>query len=490
MKHITPEQAGIPSGAIARFLDVLEESRLCMHSVVILRGGDAVAEGYWKPFDAARKHRMYSVSKSFVSLAVGLMIDEGKLALEDRIVDFFPEFNPVHPLLTEATVRDMLTMCDCHDSETHSFDKLSGWNQSWFDTPPSHPPGFIHSYNTTCTNLLCAIVEKLAGTTMMEYLYPRLLDPIGFTLGCVCIRTPDGFSFGGSGVLCTPRDLARVALVCLNSGRWGDRQLISEAYVRQATSFQADNSVTNEDIEHRQGYGYHFWRTRHNGFAFYGMGCQLAICLPDADLILVTTGDTQDTKPDTSGIMSALWEEILPSLSNAPLPDNPEARAELTSLLGTMPPALADGAAESPLAGVISGKTYRLHPNEAGFSEIRFVIREDDGQIIYKNRRGEKQIFFGFGRQVKFIFLETHDSGQQIGVPLGSGYEAHASAGWIDPHTLNMLCYATDDYLGSLRLSAVFEGDRVAVLLRKTTEGFWDDYKGYLYGEAETCNDT
>ena len=480
----TPESVGIPSSAVTAFVRALAEHQLCLHSVLVFRHGKLAAEGYAPPFDAERTHRMYSISKSFTSLAVGLMLGEGRLRLTDRVIDYFPEYCPVpvHPLIAAATIRDMLTMCDCHDTSTHGFGISKNWLESWFAAPPSHPAGTVYAYNTTCTNLLCAIVEKLSGTTMMEYLYPRLLAPIGFAPGRVCIQTPDGDSFGGSGVLCTPRELARVALLCLNGGQWDGQQLIDEAYIRQATSCQVDNSLDNADIEHRQGYGYQIWRTRHNGFAFWGMGCQLAICLPDQDMVIVTTGDTQDTTPDTSIVMRTLWDTILPALSDGALPEDAAAHAVLTDTMRGLSLVTAGGAAQSPLSAAVSGKLYKLHPNEAGWRDVRFVFSGSEGRMVYTNCRGTKEIPFGFGTAKPFVFPETHYSGLRIGAPRGAGYASQASAGWVGGRTLFILCYLVDDHLGSLRVNAVFDGERITLCMKKTAEGFLDDYTGCLYG--------
>ena len=484
----TPENLGIPSGAIMAFLDRILDHRLNLHSLLILRGGKLAAEGYWAPFSRDRKHRLYSSSKSFTSLAVGRMISEGRLSLQDRVVQFFPEKLPqqVHPWIARATIRDMLMMADCHESPTYSFDDTD-WLAGWFNKAPDHLPGMIYTYNTACTQVLCAIVEKLTGMKFLAYLRP-VFDAIGASPDIWCIEAPDGCSFGGSGVMATPRDLARTALLFLNMGRHDGQQLISENYMREATTRQIDNYIdhatSDDDIEHQQGYGYQIWRTRHNGFCFYGMGCQLAIALPDKDLLVVTTGDTQGTLPDTSEVLSALWENLYDQISDGPLPENPGARNELAGRLLKLAMPVVQGVLTQPLTARINGITYDMAENPMGIKTVRYQFRENTGTLAYVNATGAHEISFGLGWNQPGVFPETHYSGRRIGTPKNAGYEMYASAAWRDEKTLLTVCYITDDYLGSLAINATFSDQYVTLLMHKRAEAFLNEYHGFASGRT------
>ena len=476
----TPESAGVPSRAVTAFLKRLDDNELCMHGVMLFKNGKLLAEGYAPPYTADRKHRMYSISKSFTALGIGIMADEGKLTLDDRIVGHFPEYapGPVHPFLAEATIRDMLTMRDCHNSTLRTIGE-------WFSTPPTHPAGTVFMYNTTCTNLLCAIIERISGGTLMEYLYPRMLEPIGFTPGCACIKGTWGYSWSGSGIICTPGDLAKVAMLCMNGGVWDGRRLISESFIKEAVSKQTDNYIANDDPEHQQGYGYQIWRTRFNGFGFFGMGTQLAVALPDKDLLLITTGDTQGTTGGSASVLRSFWETVVPSVIDGVLPEDRSAQQELEDALNDVGLLKMKGAAESPVVNNISGKTYRLFDNTNGWKTARFEFGGGGGAIIYETGRGIKKIPFGFGAFKRFEFPETHFPGMEMRVPSGIGYESYASAGWSDERTLNILCYLIGDYCGNLRITAVFDGDRATIYLKKAAEHFLEEYEGWIIGYAQ-----
>lgn len=197
----SPERLGIPSLSILRFMDKLHREQICMHGFLLLRQGQIAAEGYWAPFLETSMHRMYSVSKSIVSLAIGLLIDEGKLNLHDRVVAFFKDKlpDPIHPYLAQATVRDLLMMASPHIRTTYTRHDTD-WAATFLNSKPTHIPGTLFSYDTSATVTLYTIVERISGLPFLSYMRERLLDPIGFSQDAWCVQTPEGTSWGGSGV--------------------------------------------------------------------------------------------------------------------------------------------------------------------------------------------------------------------------------------------------------------------------------------------------
>jgi len=480
----------VPDRAVLRFLERIERERTCMHGFLILQDGDIAAEGYWAPFTAERKHRMYSVSKSIVALAIGLLIDEGKLRLADRAVGFFGDKLPeqVHPYLEQTTIRDLLMMSTPHSMNAYTRHDPD-WAAAFFRMQPSHPPGTIFSYDTAATVVLNTIVERISGVPFLEYMRPRLLDAIGFSPDAWCIQTPEGASWGGSGVICTLRDMAKLAAVCLNGGRFGGRQLISEAYIREATSRQIDNSVSHND-----GYGYQIWMEKDGGFSFRGMGSQFAFCYPQHDFIFACIADTQGSGPTGTGIVDAFRDEFYPYLADGARPGEASGLAggvrsgeesdgrllrEKIRRLHVLP---QHGATASTYAARISKRWYRLNDNPMGISHMRFVLEGDEGVWEYANATGEHRLRFGIGKQAEETFPETHYYGARIGTPAGRGYRCLSSAAWVEEHKLNLLVYITDDYLGTMRATFAFKGDEISVLMTKAAEWFLDEYEGFAGG--------
>ncbi|MBE6928717.1 MAG: serine hydrolase [Ruminococcaceae bacterium] len=480
----TPESVGIPSAAIQKFLNRLEEKRLPMHSILMLRHGKLVFETYWKPFDKDRKHRMYSTSKSFVSAAIGILAGEGKISLDDTVASFFPDLAPknMHPYVACATIRDMLMMATpfLYGHCTYS-DQCQDWAKSFFDAEPSHLPGKIFSYDTTATVMLSIIIKRVTGVEFTEYLRDRFFEPAGMNTDIWCVETPCGHEWGGSGVECTPRDLMKFALVFLNGGKLNGKQIVPEDYARAAVSRQIDNSFTAGSAEHTFGYGYQFWRHRY-GWSCRGMGSQLAIAFPDQDFICITTGDTQAVPAGCGNIYDALYAEILPCLNeNESLPEDPAGHQALLDATADQELLCCVGKHESPLAGIVSGKTYRMDPNgKKPLKWVRFNFEGDEGTMEYENETGVHAIRFGFGHQVKGVFPETHYYGKRIGTPAGRGYECHASAGWVGEQGLLIYIYATDDYLGTIKMNFAFVDDRITLQSFTNAEWFFREYNDII----------
>lgn len=474
----SPESLGIPSQAILNFLQRIDTERIGMHGFLLVRHNRIAAEGYWAPWSADRKHRMYSISKSFVSLAVGMLIDEGKLTLTDRVADFFPDKVPanLHPWVAAATVRDLLIMATPHSTTSYTRDDRD-WVWTFFNLAPSHPPGTLFSYDTAATVVLNAIVEQLAGKPFLDYMRPTFLDRIGFSPDAWCIRRPEGGSWGGSGVICTLRDMAKVALTCMNGGLWGDEQLLPAEYVRAATSKQIDNAIRGHS-----GYGYQIWCEEENGFSFRGMGSQYAFCFPDKGFLFACIADTQGA-PAGSAIPTVMWEELYPYLADTPLPEEPSTQAALTQQIEQLAVLPLPGSISSPLADAVNGAWYTLEENPMEITRMRLTFNGDQGTWEYTNGQGDNALHFGIGQLVAGKFPQRNYFGEQIGSIPGIEYDCQASAAWVDEQTLNLEVLITDDYLGGLRISFAFKGEEIGVFMTKQAEWFLDEYNGFAGGK-------
>ncbi len=482
----SPESLGIPSQAILNFLQRIDAERINVHGFLLVRRNRIAAEGYWAPWSAERKHRMYSVSKSFVALAVGLMIDEGKLTLDDRVATYFPDKVPaaLPPWLAMSTVRDLLMMATPHSTTSYGRDDPD-WVWTFFNRPPSHPSGTIFSYDTAATVVLTAIVERLAGMGFLDYMRPRFLDRIGFSTDAWCVRTPEGGSWGGSGVLCTLRDLAKVALATMNGGLWGEERLLPEGYMRAATAKQIDNAIRGHD-----GYGYQIWCEKENGFSFRGMGSQYAIAFPDKEFLFTCIADTQGA-PAGSAIPDVMWEEIYPHLADGPLPENDDIHAALAAQIERLAVLPLPGSPTAPVATEVDSVWYALAENPMGITRMRLSFTDDQGQggqgvWEYTNGQGDNLLRFGIGHVLAGQFPQRNYFGEQIGVIPGIAYDCLASAAWIDEQTFNLEVYITDVYLGGLRISFAFKGDEISIFMTKQAEWFLDEYNGFAGGTKQS----
>ena len=241
----------ISSEAMLRFVERLEREDVCLHGFELRQDGEIRAEGYYAPFAKGQPHRMYSVSKSMVALALGLLLGEGRLRLTDHIVDFFPEALPAapDPRLLRMTIEDMLRMTTCYRRTTYREGVDRDWAATFFRGDCTHEPGTLFHYDTSCTQVLGALCQRVSGQGLLELLEERIFHPIGATDPKRWLTDPSGVPQGGTGLIMSLRDLGKTAQLVMDGGRG----LLPESFLRSATAKQVDTTVQGNP-EERFGY--------------------------------------------------------------------------------------------------------------------------------------------------------------------------------------------------------------------------------------------
>ena len=328
----SPESQGISSAAVRDFVETANTQIHTLHSFMLVRHGHVVAEAWWKPEGPDKPHVLWSLSKSFTAAAVGLAIAEGKLSLDDPVLKFFPAATPAEPSenLKAMQLRHLLSMSGGHDTEPKFRIEDGPSVKAFLEHPVSHSPGTWFRYNTPSTYLCSAIVTKVTGQTVLEFLKPRLFEPLGIespTWGA----SAEGYSLGGYGLFARTEDIAKFGLLHLQKGRWNGKQIIPEKWVETATSKHVENdqSPGGKNPEWRQGYGFQFWRCRHNAYRGDGRDGQICLVLPDQDAVVAITAQTGQMQTE----LDLVWEKLLPAFRGEALPENPAAREALTQTL-------------------------------------------------------------------------------------------------------------------------------------------------------------
>lgn len=485
----TPEEAGISSAAIEKWLSMLKKRDLTMHGAMIVRGGKCVFEAYWKPVEASFMHRLYSCSKSFVSVAVGMAVEQGLLSLDDRCVDFFPERvtkleGGIDLRLARMTVRDCLRMATCWTKGSNYSASCHDWIASFFEDEVTHVPGTVYNYCTSGTTMLCCILKRVSEKQFTEVLRP-VFDRIGISKDAFCVLAPEGsgeyVEWGGSGVVMTMRDFARFAELCMHYGVYEGEHLLPEAYMREATSRLIDNGLDGGDEYHSTGYGYQFWMMPEGGFGFVGMGGQFALCFPEKDLMLVTTGYEELNSTARAAIFDGLYEYILPSLNDGPLPEDPDALRSLTTLADSLELPCARGQVKSDRIDMIDSRWYRMDPNEMGLYSSCFTFADGECTWEYENRTGYHVMTLGMCRNIEQEFPERYCD-IKIDKKAEKGYRAFCSAAFTTPDTLRVEIRVLDTYLAQARLDICFKDDTVTLRGYKHAEWFMDEFAGYASG--------
>jgi CubicO group peptidase (beta-lactamase class C family) len=343
----TPEAQGVSSVDLQKFVGALNAIPT-LHGFVVVRHGRVITEGWWSPYDARHQHTVYSLSKSFTSTAVGLAIAEGKLHLDDPVLKFFPEDAPANPgaNLKSLTVRDLLTMSSGQETEiTNAPDQICP--KLFLAQPVTNSPGTRFKYSTADAFMLSAIVQKVTGQNELDYLRPRLFEPLG-------IEQPlwdtnfQGIAMGGTGLHLHTEDIAKLGQLYLQHGNWHGRQLIPSNWVAMATSFQISNiNHNNSGADWHQGYGFMFWRCRHNCFRGDGAYGQFCLVMPDEDAVVAINSGTKDMQV----VLDAVWNNLLPAMQPQALPANPAALKQLQEQTAQLEIAPVHGAATSALMG-------------------------------------------------------------------------------------------------------------------------------------------
>lgn len=446
----TPEAQGVSAAGLLEFIDVADREIDSLHSLMLVRHGHVVAEGWWAPYDAATPHRLYSLSKSFTSTAVGMAIAEGRFSLDDPVLKFFPDDAPADPSanLRAMRVRDLLTMSAGHADETSSAaDAICA--KTFLAHPVPHAPGTHFRYNTPATFMLSAIVQQRTGQTVCDYLGPRLFAPLGIEPASWATNW-QGISLGGYGLRVRTEDIARFGQLYLQEGSWEGRQLLPAWWIGMATSRQVANG-DNPDSDWNQGYGFQFWRCRHGTYRGDGAFGQYCIVMPEQDAVVAITSGVRDMQ----AVLNLIWDRLLPAFQAAARPEESGARERLQARLQRLSLPFPKGPEDSPGAAAVLGRTYELAENEQKLESLRLEAADDGGGwvLVTRSAKGESRIPCGFRAWKR---SPARAGGVIPDEPLA------AAGAWVGSDTFEAtLCARETPHLLTVRLR--FAGDEVFV---------------------------
>ncbi len=397
----TPEAEGVSSAAIITFLDSVAKSNNELHGFVFLRHGKIIASGWWNPYQPDLKHTLYSTSKSFTATAIGFAVSEKLLTVEDKVISFFPNDLPdtVSPYLADLRVKDLLSMSAGMDPDPTSsvIRKDSNWVKGFLSTPIVNKPGTKFLYNTLATYMLSAIVQKVTGEKIIDYLTPRLFTPLGIE-GMDWEQDLRGINTGGWGLRLRTEDMAKFGQLFLQKGMWNGKQIIPAEWIKEATTSKIDQAPDmprekKDSSDWTQGYCYQMWRCRHNAFRADGAFGQFIIVMPDEDAVIAIHAET----PNMQDEINLVWDYLLPGMQAGKLEENTQANADLKQKLSSLAlPNLPDSN-DSEMAGEISGKTFTLASNPRNLKSLTFTFLNNECQVTEITNKATYEITFGSG---------------------------------------------------------------------------------------------
>ena len=477
-----PENVGIPSQRILNLISRLQHRGIPMHSLLLMRHDKLITEAYYSPCKQGDLHRMFSISKSFTSIAIGLLEEEGRLSINDPIIKHFPELLPdeIHPFIASMTIRDMLMMRSCHAATTYKYNMKKDWVKSYFTTAPTHPAGTLFHYDTSAPHTLCALVEKMTDMPMLDYIKKKLA-PLEFSFESYMLKDPFGVSMGGTGLVATSMDLLKFGYFIAHKGNVEGMQLLNAEYIELATSHLTDTCVTGPLPSEAAGYGLQFWRNERGGYTCYGMGGQLIIFLPEFDMICVTTADTQGIGGGNQQIYDALYEEVLPYIEETALPICTGTCSHYLDELSQLQITPVTGNTCSPLMETIDKKIFYPRYGKEGYQNISLSFTSDKkadhkktgsdytaGKLCFTYENVSYDLNFGLGYLV---------SGS---LPFYN-FNYAASGAWLADGTLYIKVHIIDSSVGSIRIQMNFQDDTLTIYMRKQEETMLQEFDGHLY---------
>ncbi len=443
LEHVTPEEVGIDSRVIKEFIDEINEKELGLHSFTVVCRDKICAQGFFSPYNADTPHVLYSMSKSITSTAVGFAISEGLLSLNDRVAKFFPEY-PMskRPFNRMLTVRMLLTM---HSDKLITVLEEKGntdWIANFLNAPFLLPPNSKFNYISENTSMLSAIVSKVTGMSVVDYLYPRIFEPLG-------IEKPfwesdgQGNNAGGWGLYMKSEDIAKFFLPYIHAGKWIDgTQLIPELWVKEATRKQVD-SVRDGFLDNMEGYGYQFWRNPiANSYRADGLFGQRCFMFPDYNaLVVLNCGEAEDYN-----VMKVFWKYFPKCFGYEPLPENRQAYKELCDTVRAchvkeLEPAPRNRELEEKISGrTISCKTSEfvsvvtisitqmLYNKPGIINEMKLTFHEKGLSFYWKEKDFENTIDVGMNGEYGVSEITLGDL----------HYHAYSKASWQEDGSLKL----------------------------------------------------
>jgi CubicO group peptidase (beta-lactamase class C family) len=462
----SPESQGVSSRAVLGFVEAADKNIDSFHSIMIVRHGQVIAEGWWAPYRAETPHMLFSLSKSFTSTAVGLAISEGKLKLDDEVVKLFPDDVPANANanLKNMRISDLLRMNTGHQTEPpRKADEA--WTKTFLAHAVPFKPGTHFLYNTSATYMQSAAVQKATGQNLLEYLKPRLFDPLGIE-NPTWEMSPQGIATGGYGLSVRTEDIAKFGQLYLQKGKWNGKQLVPEAWVEAATARQTSNG-SNPKSDWDQGYGYQFWRCRHGAYRGDGAFGQYCIVMPEQDTVIAITSGVRDMQ----AVMNLVWDKLLPAMTPSALPADPDSQTKLERTLKSLslkPPAGSASAAKG------SDRQFLFPANPQKLESIMLKTEKDGSVAIHLKVNGNDRKLLCTPKQWQ---PGRTAWGRITEQPVGS------SGAWTADDTFTAkICFTHTPFIATVKLK--FTGDEVRCESEMNV-GFGPTKEAPLVGKAE-----
>jgi CubicO group peptidase (beta-lactamase class C family) len=469
----TPEAQGIDSEKLADLVLAIREQNIPVHSLLIIRNGYVVADATFYPYDGQTVHDVASVTKSVMTTLIGIAIDQGKLDLDDKMISFFPgrSIANLDTRKEAITVRHLVSMTSglqcirdgMQGSTTIEMERSPDYVQFALDLPVAYEPGSQFVYCSPAISLLSPILQQATGMTTLAFAQQYLFEPLGIR-DVLWETDPQGYYHGWGDLSLHPHDMAKLGLLFMQEGRWGDKQIVSRRWVKEASTAQSE-TPSEEDP-----YGYGWWLTPdlEGVYRADGRNGQYIYILPSWNMLLVTTGGGFEKGEIGEPILEIIGE------MEETLPANPAGVADLeeATVAIAQPPAASPVAPLPDIARTISGQAYVFETNLVGLESVSFDFADGSGEAIgHVEAAGDPTVALSIGLDGVYRF-QFDDVGRLVA----------ARGSWTDPQTFVME-YNSVTANDQLVLQFHFRGDRVEVTVSDAYSGTGPKFEGRLQAQ-------
>jgi CubicO group peptidase (beta-lactamase class C family) len=391
-RNSTPEEQGLDSALILQMFHKIQDKNIDIHSFLLVRNGYLVTEVYIDPYTQNIKHPVFSVTKSVTSILTGIAMHEGYIdRVDQKVLDFFPAIakNVSDENVQNLTLKHLLTMSAGYNTTTIPQSQVLSQKDASFDTVEHiltynsilEKPGTTFFYDSGLPHLLSAIIQETTGISTLGYAQEKLFGPLGIT-GVTWETDPRGIPLGCTGLMLSPRDMAKLGYLYLNRGQWNGEQIVPATWVDQSTAKHIETKGLMNAAED-DGYGYYWWIDAYGGYSSHGFGGQYIFVVPNLNMVAVFTSGLAN--PDFPTPRRLMEGYILPAATSTHALPPSQATNDLQTYIQRIANPEAQPAPLPAIASQISGRTFQITEKSGPYVE-KFTLTFEEGGNLYRSQ--------------------------------------------------------------------------------------------------------
>ena len=462
-KFVKPEDVGYSSKSLKILRDKLDKNNLRIHTLIIAKDNNIFFHINNGIYDENSIHRMYSQTKSFVAIAIGLLFDDKKIKLTDKLSKYFPEYidENTDKILLNQTIEETLKMGTCISCEDWFVSPINDRVKLYFKQKHNRKCMDKFEYDSAASMVLSALVEKITKKDLFTFLYQRILKHLNYFDDAYILKTPSGRSWGDSGMMCSTIATLSLGKFLLDKGKVNNKQLLSEEYINKATRKYLATPNENAKCK-RYGYGYQIWMNK-DGYAFYGMGNQVTLIYPKFNIVASMTGNAFDKQ----GLArDYIIDEIYKVISQKKKVDNIIVKFnKQISIFKNKK---------------INNDLLEKYINKEFISSNGFInaFKLTKKGICFKINKKTYNLAIKSDKTIKTSIKDIYSNDRVVKLPIHDTYDLYVGIEDSSPNKLLLQGQIIGDYFAIMKLEIIFKENNAKLTLKTYAENFLNKYNG------------